>query len=256
MHRGLDAAPIGARCLEVLLDHFADREHQHAQVVVRTDEERVPGAALAQALLRVGHRRHGQVAAHGVAGYEVAHAGAVVGEQALAVRRTRHDLGRVGRMVGNEHPLAVLLPPAEGGYEAVVAVQDAGLTGGCLRRQQCRPFVELHLAGADPLGEERHATGTDLVGEDGLGEAVDLDDHHARFIADDAIGPVARQARHQLGVVRRLAVGVQDGRQDGVEQREHDRPEEGRDQSGQSGSPAAASRSAKKARTWKSSVRR
>ena len=43
------------------------------------------------------------------------------------------------------------------------------------------------------LASERHPTGTDLVGQDGLSQAVDLDDDHARLVAHDAVGPAARQ---------------------------------------------------------------
>src|SRR5262245_20396802 len=91
-------------------------------------------------------------------------------------------------MVRDEHPLRVLLPPTERTTEAVVAMEDAGLAGRRLGGQQRRPAIELHLAGPDQVRDEGNTSSANLVSQDRLGQAIDLDDYDTRLVGFDAIG--------------------------------------------------------------------
>ena len=96
----------------------------------------------------------------------------------------------------------------------------------------CEGSSAVHLSSRivvapNPLRDERHAPGPDLVRQDRVREAVDLDDHHAGHVSDDAVRPPTRQLGHERAVVGLVLVDREDGREDRVEDREDDRSEEG-----------------------------
>ena len=121
------------------------------EVVVGAGEEREEGLALAEPLALVLDRGHRDVGPGGVAREEVADARAVVRQQALAVRDRGVTISAAssGWLETMIRP-ALLLVPAEGRDDVVVAVEDAGLAGRRGRRQERLPAPEPVAAGADP----------------------------------------------------------------------------------------------------------
>ena len=174
----LDAANALALRLDDLLHDLSDRKDEPAQVGVRADEEPVEDVAAARLARRIVNRRRGQVAALGVAGEQVADRRAA-DQQAASVGEAPHDLARVGRMVRDEEVPAVLLPPAERGDAVVRAMEDPGLAGRGLRRQERLPLVQHHPARSEPPRERGHPAALELADQDRIRQAVDLDEHDA-----------------------------------------------------------------------------
>jgi hypothetical protein len=120
--------------LDELLGELADAQDDGADEGGGVDEVEREGVGVQVAHGPAGaaHAAHDEGVALGVAREGVAHAGAAVGEQTLAVRYAPLDLDRVRGMVRDEHAARLLLVPAEGGDVVVVAVEDAGLAGRVL----------------------------------------------------------------------------------------------------------------------------
>ena len=152
VHLRPDARTSGAPGLRELLEELAEEQRERAQVAARAEEERHERLAVADAAALGLDRGRRQVRPRRVARHQVADAGAVVGEQALAVGDAGHDQLRVGRVAGGHQVLAIPLVPAERGDAVVVAVEDPGLAAGGHRRQDRLPARQLVAAVADQAG--------------------------------------------------------------------------------------------------------
>src|SRR5688500_7638533 len=84
-------------------------------------------------------------------------------------------------IVGDDVPTSFLLVPAKGRDVEVIAVEDPGLTGRCLRGKGTLPAPELMRAVPQPSRERRHFTTRDGPSTCRRGEAVNLDDDESRW---------------------------------------------------------------------------
>ena len=153
--RGSMPCSAGTPCLEDLLPHLREAEDDRVHESVRAQEEREVRAAVAEALGRVAHRGHREVAALGAARGQVADARAVVVAAAsrpgplLASRCSSASASAAWLL--DEQDLVGLGPPSERGDVVVSAVHDPGLAGARLAGQQRDPLGELGLVLAQPL---------------------------------------------------------------------------------------------------------
>ena len=132
-----------------LQDHLPGEQDEHARDVEAVGEER----AVARIRLLLGaHPADGEDHGVGLAGEQVAAAGAVVDEQPVAGRVAALDLRAVRRRRARHHLSGLLLDPAEGGDVLVRAEQDAGLARAGLRAQIGLPFGQPVRAAAEPAG--------------------------------------------------------------------------------------------------------
>ena len=136
-----------------LLDDVADHQGDGAGDAVRVREVGVVVLAETAGPAAVEHRAHRQQRVRGVAGEDVRAAGAVGVQQAAAVRVAALDLGGVLRMVGDDRPAALLLPPAERRHVLVRAVQQPRLAGAGLRGPVGLPGKQPVRSAANPAVE-------------------------------------------------------------------------------------------------------
>ena len=111
-------------------------------------------------------------------------------------------------------------------------MEDAGLPGRGHRGRQRLPTAELVRAVAQPGREERHVAGAQGVADDRLRQAVDLEDDEAR--AWPVIGITARagEMAERVAIERLVLVEPDDADEDGVDARDEDRGDEGREEAG------------------------
>ena len=138
------------------------------------------------------------------------------------------DQGRIGRVARGHQVRPVTLVPAERRDPVVVAVQDPGLAPRGHRRQDRLPARQLVAAVADHAGQGVDRAGAHPAGEDGMGEAVDLDDHEAGLVRV-ALRALDQQSLDEHAVVGAAAVDAEDPGQDGVDDRVDERADQ-RDQ--------------------------
>ena len=155
--------------------------HRAGEVGVVARADAVLGAPLPPGRGRddVRQRAHGQADVRGVAGEQVAAAGAVAGEQAAAVGVPPLDLRGVDRVGDAGDVVAVLLVPAEPEDVVVGAVQDAADGGAGLRAPVGVPGGQRVAARAQPGGQVRHRAVADGAAGGVVGERVDLQEEHA-----------------------------------------------------------------------------
>ena len=170
-----------------LADDVDQRGDQRAQRVDRVGEVGVVAGAhpvpagpvpARTAAGHEGQRAHGQADVLGVAGEQVAAAGAVDGEQAAAVGVPALDLGGVLGVRDGDHVVAVLLVPAEPEDVVVGAVQDAADAGAGLRAPVGVPVGQLVAALAQPGGERRHVAVAHGAPRGVVAQPVDLQEEH------------------------------------------------------------------------------
>src|SRR4051794_28281855 len=127
----------------------------------------------------------------GVAGEQVAAAGAVTGQQSPAVGDAPLDLGRVDGVGDLHDAVAVLVVPAETGDVVVGAVQDAADRGAGLRAPVGVPGRHGVAARPQPGGERGHPPVPDGPPRGLVRQRVDLQEQHTR-----GQGPVAGRPLH------------------------------------------------------------
>ncbi len=226
MHLRADAGASRAAGLVLLLDDLAEEHRERPEIAGRAEEERHERLAVADPATLGLDRRRRQVRPRRIAGQQVADAGAVVRQQALAVRDARHDQRRVDRVARRHQVLAVAFVPAEGRDAVVVAVEDAGLAARCHRRQDRLPLRQLVAAVADHAGHRVDRSGAHPTGQDRVGEAVDLDDHEARLVGV-ALRALDEQSLDEEPVIGAAAVDAEDRGQDRVDDGVDERGDEG-----------------------------
>ena len=226
MHLRPDAGASRAAGLVLLLDDLAEEHGERTEIAGRAEEERHERLAVADPAALGLDGRGGQVRPRRVAGHQVADAGAVVRQQALAIRDARHDQRRVGRVARRHQVLAVAFVPAEGRDAVVVAVQDAGLAARRHRRQDRLPLRQLVAAVADHARHRVDRSGAHPAGQDRVGEPVDLDDHEARLVGM-ALRALDEQSLDEEPVIGAAAVDAEDRGQDRVDDGVHERGDQG-----------------------------
>src|SRR3990172_5223859 len=88
------------------------------------------------------------------------------------------------------------------------------------------PAPAPHPPRPQPARDDRHATGTHLVAQYRVAEAVDLDDHQAGLVGANDIRAAHGQLAHERGVVGLLLVEGDDGREERVDDGEDPRSPE------------------------------
>ncbi len=198
------------------------------QVAGRAEEERRERLAVTDPAALGLDGGRGQVRSSRITCDQVADAGPVVRQQALAVGDARDDQGRVGGVARRHEVLAVALVPAEGRDAVVVAVEDARLTGRRHRGQERLPARQLVGPVPDPACHRVDRPGADPAGKDRMCQPVDLDDHQAGLVRVP-LRSLHHQALDEHAVVGAAAVDTQDGGQDSVDDRVDERADQ-RDQ--------------------------
>ena len=170
--------------LDQLLEELAEEQRERAQVAGRAEEER-PGTPCCRRCpaTSVLDRRGREVRPRRVAGHQVADAGAVVREQALAVRDAagRSRAASTGlletircwrsRSYQRNAGIPSLLPCRMPAWLAdVIDGRIASQRDSLWLPSRTQPRHRVDRAGPHPAGEDR------------VGEPVDLDDHEARLV--------------------------------------------------------------------------
>ncbi len=156
-------------------------------------------AGTGAALLAAAGPAHRQDGASSVTREQVAVAGAVVGEQAVAVGMGALDRRRALRMVRHQHLPGRLVDPPERRHVDRRAVQDPALTDPRLGRPPCLPRDEAVAVVAQPSMEVGHVTRPQRPPEHAVRQAVELDEHHTGDVGDRCrAGPLACVARGAL----------------------------------------------------------
>ena len=170
--------------LDPLLDELAEEQRERAQVAGRAEEERrgtpccrrCPAtSALIAAVVRYDARR--------VAGHQVADAGAVVRQQALAVRDAR----------GRSRPASAGLLETircwrsrsyqrKAGMPSLLPWRMPAWLADVIDGRIASQRDSLWLPSRIQLGHRVDRAGAHPAGEDRVGEPVDLDDHEAGLV--------------------------------------------------------------------------
>ena len=193
-HQRVDAAAVAAR-LHVAADRAKRRDpfeddlpaeqDERARCVVAVGEERpVAGVRL---LLSV-HSADGEDHVLGLAGEQVAAAGATVDEEADAGSEPALELGAIGRRGARHRRRRLLLHPAKRGDVLVRAQEDARLARARLRGEIGLPLGE-PVRLARPARHVRGIAVAHRALQHGLCEAVDLEVDDPRDVGarDDAL---------------------------------------------------------------------
>ena len=202
-----------------LQDDLPEPEREDTGDVRAVGEERAV-AGIGLLLLRdpAGREERGV----GVAGEQIAAAGAAVGEQSGAGGAVPFDRRAVVRVRAGEHPARALLDPPERRDVLVVPQQDPGLTGAGLGGQVGLPSEQPVAVVGDPAGQVRSAAGLHRAAQDRQREPVDLEKQDPGRVGGDRL---RSPSRHPPGDAERVGVVVVDAR-DGADRRAHHRGED------------------------------
>ena len=230
-HERVDAAPVAARAHVAALraqrcrpleDDFPAEEDERPRRVLAVGQERP--VARVRLLLSL-HAADGEDHVLGLAGEEVAAAGAAVHEQADAGGAPPLDLGTIRRRRAGHHRRGLLLHPAEGRDVLVRAQQDPRLAGPRLRGKIGLPFGQAMRVVRQPASHGRGVAVTHRPAEHGQREPVDLeiDDPGDIGAGDETLA--ARDALRDPDRVR--VIRAEDDGEHDADRRDHERSEQG-----------------------------
>ena len=198
----LDVAAAGADRGGPLQHHLPDEQDERARDVEAVRKE---GAVAGVRSLLGVDPAHGQDHLVGIAGEQIAAAGAAIGQQPGARRTAALDLGTIGRSGAGHQLPRLLLHPAERRDVLVGPEQDARLAGARLGREVRLPLDEAVAVLGDPTGQVRGVAVAHGAAQHREREAVDLEEDDPGDVL-----PLGRplSARHPPDHAQRVLVVV------------------------------------------------